>query len=61
MTVISAGVKSILDIGLTLEYLETQGVCVASYGDSRKAKLYFNKPQLFFCYLSIRGMANDLE
>jgi len=28
--VVSAGVKSILDIGLTLEYLETMGVCVAS-------------------------------
>ena len=25
VTVISAGVKSILDVGLTLEYLETQG------------------------------------
>ena len=30
--VVSAGVKSILDIGLTLEYLETMGVCVASLG-----------------------------
>jgi len=29
--VISAGVKSILDIGRTLEYLETQGVPVVSY------------------------------
>ncbi|XP_047324309.1 pseudouridine-5'-phosphate glycosidase [Impatiens glandulifera] len=32
VTVISAGVKSILDIPRTLEYLETQGVCVAAYG-----------------------------
>ena len=30
--VISAGVKSILDIGLTMEYLETLGVPVAAYG-----------------------------
>jgi len=30
--VVSAGVKSILDIGRTLEYLETQGVPVVSYG-----------------------------
>lgn len=30
--VVSAGVKSILDIGLTLEYLETMGVCVATLG-----------------------------
>lgn len=33
MTVCS-GVKSILDIEKTLEYLETEGVCVASYGSS---------------------------
>ncbi|KAI3723857.1 hypothetical protein L2E82_35618 [Cichorium intybus] len=31
VAVISAGVKSILDIPKTLEYLETQGVCVAAY------------------------------
>ena len=30
--VVSAGVKSILDIGRTLEYLETQGVPVISFG-----------------------------
>uniref|UniRef100_A0A0D6R6I9 Pseudouridine-5'-phosphate glycosidase n=1 Tax=Araucaria cunninghamii TaxID=56994 RepID=A0A0D6R6I9_ARACU len=32
VAVISAGVKSILDIPRTLEYLETQGVTVAAYG-----------------------------
>lgn len=31
VAVISAGVKSILDIPKTLEYLETHGVCVAAY------------------------------
>jgi pseudouridine-5'-phosphate glycosidase len=31
VAVVSAGVKSILDIGLTLEYLETQGVPVVGY------------------------------
>jgi len=31
VTVVCAGVKSILDIPKTLEYLETQGVCVAGY------------------------------
>ncbi|XP_037818341.1 pseudouridine-metabolizing bifunctional protein C1861.05-like [Lucilia sericata] len=31
VTVVSSGVKSILDIPRTLEYLETQGVCVAAY------------------------------
>ncbi len=32
VAVISAGVKSILDIGLTLEYLETEGVPVITFG-----------------------------
>jgi pseudouridine-5'-phosphate glycosidase len=32
IAVVCAGVKSILDIGLTLEYLETQGVAVATIG-----------------------------
>ncbi|VDI34759.1 pseudouridylate synthase / pseudouridine kinase [Mytilus galloprovincialis] len=41
VTVISAGVKSILDIGRTLEYLETKGVCVASYGNSRDFPAFF--------------------
>ena len=32
VAVVCAGAKSILDIGLTLEYLETQGVPVAGFG-----------------------------
>jgi pseudouridine-5'-phosphate glycosidase len=32
VAVVSAGVKSILDIPRTLEYLETQGVPVIGYG-----------------------------
>ncbi len=32
VAVVSAGVKSILDIGLTLEYLETEGVPVVTFG-----------------------------
>ncbi|TMW43376.1 hypothetical protein DOY81_011547, partial [Sarcophaga bullata] len=35
VTVVSSGVKSILDIPRTLEYLETQGVCVATYGSEQ--------------------------
>ena len=31
MTVVCAGAKSILDLGLTLEYLETKGVPVLGY------------------------------
>eukprot|EP01130_Rhizamoeba_saxonica_P002952 TRINITY_DN1297_c0_g2_i5.p1 TRINITY_DN1297_c0_g2~~TRINITY_DN1297_c0_g2_i5.p1 ORF type:complete len:595 (-),score=125.63 TRINITY_DN1297_c0_g2_i5:1215-2999(-) len=34
IAVCSAGVKSILDIGRTLEYLETQGVSVVTYGSN---------------------------
>ncbi|XP_073423714.1 uncharacterized protein [Dendrobates tinctorius] len=41
VAVISAGVKSILDIGRTLEYLETQGVCVSTFGDSREFPAFF--------------------
>ncbi len=32
VTVVSAGFKSVLDLGLTLEYLETRGVPVVGYG-----------------------------
>ncbi|XP_038610759.1 pseudouridine-metabolizing bifunctional protein C1861.05-like isoform X3 [Tachyglossus aculeatus] len=41
VAVVSAGVKSILDIGRTLEYLETQGVCVAAFGESRDFPAFF--------------------
>ena len=34
VAVVTAGAKSILDIGLTLEYLETQGVPVLGFGTS---------------------------
>ena len=39
--VVSAGVKSILDIGLTLEYLETQGVCVAAFSNSKSFPAFY--------------------
>ncbi|KAJ7329105.1 hypothetical protein JRQ81_015279 [Phrynocephalus forsythii] len=42
VAVISAGVKSILDIGRTLEHLETQGVCVATFGESREFPAFFS-------------------
>ncbi|GCC37704.1 hypothetical protein chiPu_0016210 [Chiloscyllium punctatum] len=41
VTVVSAGVKSILDIGRTLEYLETHGVCVATFGKTRDFPAFF--------------------
>ena len=42
VAVVCAGVKSILDIGRTLEYLETQGVTVASFGNSRDFPAFFS-------------------
>ncbi|XP_059916430.1 uncharacterized protein zgc:136858 [Gadus macrocephalus] len=47
VAVVSAGVKSILDIGRTLEFLETQGVCVATYGQSNNFPAFFS-PQSGF-------------
>ncbi|XP_064596693.1 uncharacterized protein LOC135463364 [Liolophura sinensis] len=41
VTVISAGVKSILDIAKTLEFLETQGVCVSTFGQSKDFPAFF--------------------
>jgi len=40
VAVVCAGAKSILDIGLTLEYLETQGVPVVSAGQDNFAAFY---------------------
>jgi pseudouridine-5'-phosphate glycosidase len=40
VAVISAGVKSILDIGLTLEYLETQGIPVVTVGQDEFPGFY---------------------
>ncbi|XP_077195959.1 uncharacterized protein LOC143838487 isoform X3 [Paroedura picta] len=47
VAVISAGVKSILDIGRTLEYLETQGICVATFGESRAFPAFFSRQSGF--------------
>ena len=38
--VVCAGAKSILDLGLTLEYLETKGVCVLGYGTEELPAFY---------------------
>ncbi|XP_050352416.1 uncharacterized protein LOC126774828 [Nymphalis io] len=39
--VVCSGVKSILDIGRTLEYLETQGVTVCSFGGSEEFPAFY--------------------
>ncbi|OXV08920.1 hypothetical protein Egran_03314 [Elaphomyces granulatus] len=41
VTVISSGCKSFLDIPRTLEYLETQGVCVGTFADGRNGPIDF--------------------
>ncbi|KEQ70103.1 IdgA domain protein [Aureobasidium namibiae CBS 147.97] len=41
VAVVSSGCKSFLDIGRTLEYLETQGVPVATFADGRDGKIDF--------------------
>lgn len=41
MAVVSSGCKSFLDIPRTLEYLETQGVCVATFADGRPEEVDF--------------------
>ncbi|MCE3281287.1 MAG: pseudouridine-5-phosphate glycosidase [Chitinophagaceae bacterium] len=43
VAVVSAGVKSILDIGLTLEYLETQGIPVVTFGQDAFPSFYSAK------------------
>lgn len=41
VTVISSGSKSFLDIPRTLEYLETEGVCVGTFADGRTGPVDF--------------------
>jgi pseudouridine-5'-phosphate glycosidase len=43
VAIVSAGVKSILDIGLTLEYLETQGIPVVTIGQDEFPSFYSSK------------------
>ena len=43
VAVVSAGIKSILDIGLTLEYLETKGIPVVTWGQTEFPSFYSRK------------------
>jgi pseudouridine-5'-phosphate glycosidase len=43
VAVVSAGIKSILDIGLTLEYLETKGIPVVTIGQDELPGFYSNQ------------------
>ncbi len=63
VAVVSAGVKSILDIGLTLEYLETMGVPVLSFGTDEFPAFYsresgFDSPFRMDSPESIASMLN---
>jgi len=43
VAIVAAGVKSILDIGLTLEYMETLGIPVVTYGQDEFPSFYSSK------------------
>ena len=43
VAVVCAGAKSILDIGRTLEVLETQGVCVVTFGEEEDFPAFFTR------------------
>ena len=50
VAVICAGIKSILDLGLTLEYLETQGVPLIGYQTSTLPAFYTRESDFFVDY-----------
>lgn len=41
VTVIASGCKNFLDLPRTLEYLETEGVCVSTFSDGRTGNIKF--------------------
>ena len=51
VAVVCAGAKSILDIGLTLEYLETHGVPVVGFGTNEMPAFYTRKSGFAVDYL----------
>ncbi|KAG0043137.1 hypothetical protein BGZ83_011786 [Gryganskiella cystojenkinii] len=53
VAVVCAGVKSILDIGKTLEFLETQGVTVATYGTTPDFPAFFTRTSGFKSMLNV--------
>jgi len=56
--VLSAGIKSILDIGRTLEVLETQGVSVVTLGETDDFPAFFSRAS---AYKSPGKVSNPLE
>jgi pseudouridine-5'-phosphate glycosidase len=63
VAIVSAGVKSILDIGLTLEYLETLGIPVITFGQDEFPSFYsrnsgYRSPLRLDDVKEIAGMLN---
>ncbi|KAI8918582.1 Indigoidine synthase A like protein-domain-containing protein [Powellomyces hirtus] len=58
VTVVCAGAKSILDIERTLEYLETQGVTVATYGDSAEFPAFYTPKSGFQTIANLESPAD---
>ncbi len=54
VAIVSAGIKSILDIGLTLEYLETLGIPVVTYGQ-KVFPSFYSRESLFQSPLSLNS------
>ncbi|KAI1315821.1 hypothetical protein EDD11_000316 [Mortierella claussenii] len=61
VAVVCAGVKSILDIGRTLEFLETQGVTVATYGSTPDFPAFFTRTSGFKSMLNIETPTEAAE
>ncbi len=63
VTVICAGIKSILDLGLTLEYLETQGVAVVGYQTEELPAFFSRKSGLKVDYnlTTPKEIANTIQ
>ena len=61
VAVVCAGAKSILDIGLTLEYLETLGVTVATFGESNDFPAFYARKSGFKAPFSVRTATEAAE
>uniref|UniRef100_A0A0B6ZZW0 Pseudouridine-5'-phosphate glycosidase n=1 Tax=Arion vulgaris TaxID=1028688 RepID=A0A0B6ZZW0_9EUPU len=53
VAVVSSGVKSILDIPKTLEYLETQGVCVVTFDETNNFPAFFTRDSGYYAPYSV--------
>jgi len=55
---VSSGIKSILDIGRTLEYLESLGVPALTYGESREFPAFFSRHSGFYVPWNVETSLN---